>query len=217
MSAAPSSLQVPRQLMETDDDSSEFKQGQTEVGGVSVTLQTIAASKLLNYVQKDALVAFLTPPRYTELEAKLKADLNKVRVNLKDIKRYLVTRPDVMAALRKDQAGVNARSVIASFKYRATLAATMTCTCASTTRREPRRMSTNRRRTTSIGKERSRTGSRLFNESSESRFNIRLCLRMTLNACCKRNTLNWVKRHIFKSMCPSASYASCGNNLIYQH
>lgn len=75
---------------------------------VSDTLQTIAASKLLNYVQKDALVAFLTPRRYTEVEQQLKTSLNKIRITLRDVKKFLTTRDDFVDALRKSATGVDA-------------------------------------------------------------------------------------------------------------
>ena len=32
-----------------------------------MSLESLAPSKLLNYVQKDALIAFLTPPKYAEV------------------------------------------------------------------------------------------------------------------------------------------------------
>jgi hypothetical protein len=73
-----------------------------------MSLESLAPSKLLNYVQKDALIAFLTPPKYAEVEQRLRTNLGKSKVNLKDIKKYLATRPDFISALRKSSAGQDA-------------------------------------------------------------------------------------------------------------
>lgn len=45
----------------------------------------------LSYVQKDALIAFVTPVKYSEVEQKLRVSLRQSKVNLKDIKKYLAT------------------------------------------------------------------------------------------------------------------------------
>ena len=79
-----------------------------DTGAVGVTLQSISASKLLNYVHKDELMIFLTPQRYMEVEAKLRQDLNKPRPNVRDVKKYLVTRSDFIDALRKHSVGAEA-------------------------------------------------------------------------------------------------------------
>ena len=46
-----------------------------------MSLESLAPSKLLNYVQKDALTAFLTPPKYAEVEQRLRTNLGKSKVN----------------------------------------------------------------------------------------------------------------------------------------
>jgi hypothetical protein len=73
-----------------------------------ITLENIAPSKLLNYVQKDALIAFVTPVKYSEVEQKLRVSLRQSKVNLKDIKKYLATRADFITALRKSATGSDA-------------------------------------------------------------------------------------------------------------
>lgn len=50
-------------------------------------LQTIAPSKLLNYVTKPELQAFISVPKYAQLEMELRKSLGKDRINLKDIKQ----------------------------------------------------------------------------------------------------------------------------------
>ena len=69
-----------------------------------ITLSNLAPSKLLNYVQKDALIAFVTPIKYNEVEQRLRTSLNKSKVNLKDIKK----RADFIALLRKSNTGSGA-------------------------------------------------------------------------------------------------------------
>jgi hypothetical protein len=73
-----------------------------------INLDNISASKLLNYVQKDALIEFVTPVKYSEVEQRLRGSLNKSKVNLKDMKKYLATRVDFVAALRKSSTGSEA-------------------------------------------------------------------------------------------------------------
>lgn len=73
-----------------------------------LNLQNIAPSKLLNYVVKDALIAFLTPVKYSEVEHRLRTTLNKSTINLKEIKQYLSTRDDFISALRKSAFGQDA-------------------------------------------------------------------------------------------------------------
>ena len=73
-----------------------------------VTIETLAPSKLLNYVQKDQIIRFLTPRRYSEIEHELKTTLNKTRVNLKDIKKHLATQDDFVSSLRRHPYGQEA-------------------------------------------------------------------------------------------------------------
>jgi hypothetical protein len=73
-----------------------------------INLDNISASKLLNYVTKDALIAFVTPIKYSEVEQRLRVSLNKSKVNLKDIKKYLATRVDYIASLRRSPTGSEA-------------------------------------------------------------------------------------------------------------
>jgi hypothetical protein len=73
-----------------------------------ITLENIAPSKLLNYVQKDALVAFLTPQKYAEVEQQLRVDLNKSKPNLKDVKKFLAFRQQFVVALQKSPTGEEA-------------------------------------------------------------------------------------------------------------
>jgi hypothetical protein len=73
-----------------------------------VTLQSIAPSKLLNYVQKQKLIDFVSPQQYAELEHRLRQSLNKSKITLKDVKQHLASRPDFIQSLRKDNTGAEA-------------------------------------------------------------------------------------------------------------
>ena len=73
-----------------------------------ITVESLAPSKLLNYVRKDALVGFLTQQKNAEVEQRLRSSLGKSRINLKDMKKFLATKPDFIAALRKSQTGARA-------------------------------------------------------------------------------------------------------------
>jgi hypothetical protein len=73
-----------------------------------VTLQSIAPSKLLNYVQKQKLIDFVSPQQYAELEHRLRLSLNKSKITLKDVKQHLASRPDFIQSLRKDNTGAEA-------------------------------------------------------------------------------------------------------------
>jgi NDP-sugar pyrophosphorylase family protein len=73
-----------------------------------ISLDTIAPSKLLNYVTKDNLIAFVTPQRYAELEHRLREMLNKSKINLKDIKKHLATQPQFIQSLKRHETGVEA-------------------------------------------------------------------------------------------------------------
>jgi hypothetical protein len=73
-----------------------------------VTLQSIAPSKLLNYVQKQNLLEFISPKKYAELEHRLRQTLNKPKITLKDMKQHLSTEPQFIQSLRNHQTGVTA-------------------------------------------------------------------------------------------------------------
>jgi hypothetical protein len=79
-----------------------------EAESADVTLANVAPSKLLNYVKRDELVDFITPRRFAELEHRLKLQLNKERVNLKDMKKFLADEKQFMDSLRKHQTGSDA-------------------------------------------------------------------------------------------------------------
>ena len=42
------------------------------MASIDPTLETLAPSKLLNYVQKDRLIEFISPTRYADLEQRLR-------------------------------------------------------------------------------------------------------------------------------------------------
>jgi hypothetical protein len=75
---------------------------------IETTIDNLAPSKLLNYVQKDQLIEFVTPTRYAELEQRLRTSLNKPRVNLKDVKKHLASRADFVTSLREHPIGAEA-------------------------------------------------------------------------------------------------------------
>jgi hypothetical protein len=72
------------------------------------TLETMPAAKLLHYVTKSELQQFLTPAKYIQVEQHVRQQLNKERISVREVKQYLVTRGDVMEALRKSDFGLNA-------------------------------------------------------------------------------------------------------------
>jgi hypothetical protein len=74
----------------------------------AISVHNLPGSKLLNYVTKDQLKEFLTPVKYAEVEQQLRKQLNKERINLKEIKQYLSTRDDFLGALRGSAIGVRA-------------------------------------------------------------------------------------------------------------
>ena len=75
---------------------------------IDPTLETLAPSKLLNYVQKDRLIEFISPTRYADLEQRLRQQLNNSSINLKDMKKQLATRPEFMQSLRQHAIGKEA-------------------------------------------------------------------------------------------------------------
>ena len=75
---------------------------------VDITLETIAPSKLLNYVTKERLVQFVSPAKYAEIEQRLRRLLDKSRVNLKDVKKHLSNRPEFIDSLRRHAIGTEA-------------------------------------------------------------------------------------------------------------
>ena len=79
-----------------------------EADPADITLANLAPSKLLNYVKRDDLIAFITPRRYAELEHRLKVQLGKERINLKDMKKYLASEKEFIDSLRKHQTGADA-------------------------------------------------------------------------------------------------------------
>jgi hypothetical protein len=82
-----------------------------------VTYENIAPSKLLNYVKKTDLVAFITPQQYAEMENKLKQDLGVSKVNLKQMKQSLATNREFVTALKQNELGQQAFQ-----KYQASVA-----------------------------------------------------------------------------------------------
>jgi hypothetical protein len=72
------------------------------------TLATMTATKLLNFVTKSDLQQFLTPAKYIQVEQHVREQLQKERVSVREIKQYIATRQDVVAALRQSDFGVNA-------------------------------------------------------------------------------------------------------------
>jgi hypothetical protein len=72
------------------------------------SIDEIAPSKLINYVTKDRLIQFVSPPKYAEVEQRLRQELGKSRVNLKDVKKHLAAQPKFMQSLRKHAIGQEA-------------------------------------------------------------------------------------------------------------
>jgi hypothetical protein len=69
------------------------------MAAMQVTLENIALSKLLNYVPKQTLVDFISPKKYTEVEHRLRQQLDKSKITLKDMKQHLATSPSVHSIL----------------------------------------------------------------------------------------------------------------------
>ena len=79
-----------------DEEMNESKQA---------TYENIPHSKLLNYVKKTELVAFLTSEKYISLEKQLRVDLKKENILLRDIKKFLAGREDFMTELKVSTLG----------------------------------------------------------------------------------------------------------------
>ena len=88
-----------------------------DVDSKEATIETVSASKLLNYVKKGELIAFVGPQQCAQLENELKQKLGVPKVNLKQVKQSLASNPDFVAALR-----INALGQQAFQKYQQTLA-----------------------------------------------------------------------------------------------
>ena len=72
------------------------------------TYENITPSKLLNYVKKADLIAFITPQRYTEIENSLKQELGVAKVDLRQMKKKLATNQQFITALKQNQLGQEA-------------------------------------------------------------------------------------------------------------
>jgi predicted nucleic acid-binding protein len=70
------------------------------MAAMQVTLENIAPSKLLNYVQKQTLVDFVSPKKYAEVEHRLRQQLEKSKITLRDMKQHLATSPQFIQSLR---------------------------------------------------------------------------------------------------------------------
>jgi hypothetical protein len=79
-----------------------------EVKKQEVNFENIAPSKLLNYVKKSELVSFLSPPKYQELENQLRQQLNKEKITLRDVKKFLSELPEFITSLKNNQLGQTA-------------------------------------------------------------------------------------------------------------
>ena len=78
------------------------------MAAMQVTLENIAPSKLLNYIQKQTLVEFISQKKYAELEHRLRQQLGTSKVTLKDMKQHLSTRPEFIQSLRQHPTGAAA-------------------------------------------------------------------------------------------------------------
>ena len=74
----------------------------------TTTYENIAPSKLLNYVRKSDLVAFITPQSYSQMENRLKQELKLSKVTLKHMKQSLANRQEFIDALKKSPLGQQA-------------------------------------------------------------------------------------------------------------
>ena len=79
-----------------------------DVKQAETTFETIAPSKLLNYVKKADLVAFINPERYALWENELKQELKVSKVNLKQMKQKLATNMEFITALKQNELGQQA-------------------------------------------------------------------------------------------------------------
>jgi hypothetical protein len=59
-------------------------------------------------VQKQTLVDFVSPKKYAEVEHRLRQQLDKSKITLKDINQRLATSPQFIQSLRSHQTGVEA-------------------------------------------------------------------------------------------------------------
>jgi hypothetical protein len=66
---------------------------------------TIAPSKLLNYVKKADLVQFITSEKYQQLENQLRQELGKEKITLKDVKKFLSTQEEFVDSIKNDVLG----------------------------------------------------------------------------------------------------------------
>ena len=80
----------------------------TKMAAMQVTLENIAPSKLLNYVQKQTLVDFVSPKKYAEVEHQLRQQLDTSKLTLKDMQHHLATSPQFIQSLRNHPTGVDA-------------------------------------------------------------------------------------------------------------
>jgi hypothetical protein len=84
------------------------------MAAMQVTLENIAPSKLLNYVQKQTLVDFVSPKKYAEVEHRLRQQLDKSKITLKDMKQNLATSPQFIQSLRNHPTGVKCAQQISA-------------------------------------------------------------------------------------------------------
>jgi hypothetical protein len=59
-------------------------------------------------VQKQTLVDFVSPKKYAEVEHRLRQQLDKSKITLKDMKQHLATSPKFIQSLRTHSTGVDA-------------------------------------------------------------------------------------------------------------
>jgi hypothetical protein len=72
------------------------------MAAMQVALENIAPSKLLNYVQKQTLVDFVSPKKYAEVEHRLRQQLDKSKITVRDMKQQFIQ------SLRNHSTGVDA-------------------------------------------------------------------------------------------------------------
>jgi hypothetical protein len=66
---------------------------------------TIAPSKLLKYVKKQDLVQFITAGKYKQVEEQLRTELNKEKITLRDVKKFLSAQSDFVDSIKNDALG----------------------------------------------------------------------------------------------------------------
>jgi hypothetical protein len=76
------------------------QKSKSKMAAMQVTLENIALSKLLNYVPKQTLVDFVSPKKYAEVEHRLRQQLDKSKITLKDMKQHLATSPQIIQSVR---------------------------------------------------------------------------------------------------------------------